>query len=147
MFGRGTSAVAKSFTIDGRDMFIAVEVARLHRVVSRAAAARVRAGQATTLRIGSVVVTLSLPREPGKGTLDMQQAGSEQCMAIKLPANGGIASAALIVPVSDDRGGLYTTIKLATAAVLSNTDCTLAVRTALAGTRLERRSPKQPAEL
>lgn len=151
IFGRGTTALAKTFTIDGRDMFIAIEVASLQKTVRLTAVERINAGQKKTLKVGPVEVELMLTGHDTKPcaneAIELRQAGSDRPDIIKIRLGAAPESTMLRLPVSDGQGGLYTSIDLKFSAAKENRACGVLVSAALTGNRLERRSPRQPTEL
>jgi hypothetical protein len=154
IFSRGTTGLARTFTIDGRDLYFAVHVAKLKQSRSRQTTVELRQGSHAKISLGPASLQLSysdMPRDLSVCT-DVQYVLTEGGylsaptkavqVAVAAPEPTLIA---LALPQGDQQGGLLTHIELravplAKAGARRKCD-PLRIAAALIGTRLETVSP------
>lgn len=133
VLAKGTAGRARTFTIDGKDMFLAIQVARFAETRSETKTAQMRAGQPATLDLDGVAVALSWVA----GTADCEvRAVIGDGTAVTLKP-GAAKALALAVPVAHD-GQLYTGVELSypAAGIVSGNGCGGRIVGALTGPQL-----------
>lgn len=136
VLGRGDNGHLKSFTIDGKDMFVAFRIVTMKRVRGKPQEAKLRAGGSAMLRISGYEVEADAsgigPCQCGSQAT--QQSGgcspTNRGVAISIRRNGKTVSAdpqaepashlvgrktlsfVLPVPIADGQGGLFTTLSI-----------------------------------
>jgi hypothetical protein len=109
---KGTAGRAHTFTIDGKDMFLAIQVATFAEAQSAARTVRVRGGQPATLDLDGLKVALTWF---ANGAACEVRATAGDGVAVTLKP-GAAEALMLEVPVALD-GQLYTGVELSYSAV------------------------------
>lgn len=114
---KGTAGRARTFTIDGKDMFLAIQVAAAAEAQSDAKTVQLRGGQPATLELDGVAVALTWP--VGAAACEVRAAIGDGAAVTLKP--GAAEALALAVPVARD-GRLYTGVELSYPAAGSVPD-------------------------
>lgn len=130
---KGTAGRARTFTIDGKDMFLAIQVATFAEAQSDAKTVQMRGGQPATLELDGVAVALTWVA--GTADCEVRAAIGDGTAAALKP--GAAEALALAVPVAHD-GQLYTGVELSYsgAGSMADKDCEGRIVGALTGPQL-----------
>lgn len=112
LVAQGTAGRARTFTIDGKDMFLAIQVATFGTARSDTRTVQMRGGQPAVLDLDGIEVALTWL---GSSAVCEVRASVDSEMPVTL-RSGAIETLALAVPVAHN-GRLYTGVELSYPAV------------------------------